>query len=127
MNRLDRLARHREYQRQYKNRYPLRVKASAKRWRDQNPEKVKRGKYESRKANPETHRKYGVRWARSHPIHKTAWEAVYRAVKTGKLVKPESCESCAVRCDVEAHHPDYREKLKVIWLCEDCHRKRHKR
>ena len=27
---------------------------------------------------------------------------------------------------VESHHPDYKDKLEVVWLCPSCHRLLHK-
>lgn len=48
------------------------------------------------------------------------------AVKVGKLVKPSSCEVCAMERKVEGHHPDYNKPLQVIWVCPPCHADIHK-
>jgi ribosomal protein S27AE len=53
-----------------------------------------------------------------------AHKAVYRAVKNGKLVREPCC-----RCGNEktlAHHEDYDKPLDVMWLCQPCHKQRHK-
>ena len=50
--------------------------------------------------------------------------AVARAVKSGDLVR----QPC-VRCQNEkslAHHEDYDKPLEVFWLCQPCHKQRHK-
>lgn len=42
----------------------------------------------------------------------------------GKLV-PECCVDCGASEGVQMHHPDYDKPLDVLWLCQDCHNKRH--
>ena len=76
--------------------------------RRNNPEFVKRAKdYQREYRTPEISR---------------AHNEVYR-----KLTKPPKCELCGVKCKPEAHHPDYTEPLRVIWLCSPCHKQLHKR
>lgn len=53
-----------------------------------------------------------------------ARQAVYRAIKAGRLVRPAACSSCGVDGRVQAHHhhgyaPEHR--LDVVWLCPSCH------
>lgn len=51
-----------------------------------------------------------------------ARRALHCAVKAGQIVKPERCVRCGVITpELEAHHPDYREPLKVEWVCVPCH------
>jgi len=52
--------------------------------------------------------------------------AVKRAVKSGKLVRPNSCQTCSKTCHPHAHHPDYGKALSVEWLCISCHVEWHK-
>ena len=40
-------------------------------------------------------------------------------------VKKESCVKCGK--NAEAHHPDYRKPLSVVWLCFTHHRETHKK
>jgi hypothetical protein len=62
-----------------------------------------------------------------------AWYHVKRAIATGKLIRPETCEDCGAapgvnkrgRSLIEAHHylgyePEH--YLDVIWLCSACHK-----
>ena len=45
-----------------------------------------------------------------------------KAIKKG-LIKVENCKECGAKA--EAHHPDYTNHLKVIWLCDLHHRNIH--
>jgi hypothetical protein len=56
--------------------------------------------------------------------------AVYWAVQTGLIERPDACERCGARADearIHAHHPDYNQPLKVVWLCTLCHGDEHHR
>lgn len=46
---------------------------------------------------------------------------VARAVSSGEMRKPYTCELCRKRCNTQAHHVDYGQPYKVIWLCASCH------
>jgi hypothetical protein len=53
-----------------------------------------------------------------------AWNALYYALKTGKIYKPEYCSICGswVGTDkIQAHHKDYSKLFEVTWCCQDCH------
>jgi hypothetical protein len=52
-------------------------------------------------------------------IQRKAHRAVADAIERGKLVR-EPCIICGSP-EVEAHHPDHRERLKVVWLCRNHH------
>lgn len=72
---------------------------------------------EWRKRNPTK------RWATRAPQHvRNAGEAVRRAVRSGRLVRPTSCERCGGGGPTEAAHRDYGRPLDVTWLCRPCHR-----
>ena len=62
-----------------------------------------------------------------HPEHKAARDAVYKAVKDGRLIRPLQCQDCGEEKPLQAHHVSYeRERfLEVIWVCRKCHRIRH--
>lgn len=51
-----------------------------------------------------------------------ARHTVYKALKRGKLTKPDTCEDCGSGGTIEADHHDYKKRLDVRWLCQDCHR-----
>ncbi len=57
-------------------------------------------------------------------------KAVYklnRAVKSGTVTRATSCEDCGKipKRALHGHHEDYDKPLDVVWLCAQCHRKRH--
>jgi ribosomal protein S27AE len=53
-----------------------------------------------------------------------AHSAVARAIRAGDLVR-QPCVRCSEVKSL-AHHEDYDKPLDVMWLCEPCHKQRHK-
>lgn len=52
--------------------------------------------------------------------------AVAWAVRSGKLVRPNTCDQCGKTSKIiHGHHPDYRRPLAVRWLCPQCHPSAH--
>jgi len=49
-----------------------------------------------------------------------------RAVGSGKIKKPKSCQHCSKPIKLTAHHRDYKKPLVVIWLCYLCHAAEHR-
>lgn len=68
---------------------------------------------------------------RKRPDHNERMRArntVGRAVRNGRIKRPETCEHCGgAPRRIEAHHRDYSKPLDVIWLCTSCHSAEHKR
>jgi hypothetical protein len=64
------------------------------------------------------------KWRASDPRIMRCHNAVARALKSGKLQKL-SCERCGAMKTL-AHHESYDEPLTVMWLCQPCHKQRHK-
>lgn len=63
-------------------------------------------------------------WRQSDKRRMKCHNAVARAIKNGQLTR----QPC-VRCSSEkslAHHEDYDKPLDVVWLCQPCHKQRHK-
>ncbi len=56
-----------------------------------------------------------------------ARDAVRAAVRSGRLGKPDHCESCVRECNPHGHHRDYSRPLDVEWLCVDCHAEAHRK
>jgi hypothetical protein len=80
--------------------------------RSKNPDRVK------------TARELARSWRDKHHKENLAHLAVQRAIKSG-LLKKLQCQSCGHERAV-AHHEDYDKQLDVVWLCEPCHKNRHK-
>ena len=49
--------------------------------------------------------------------------AVNNAIADGRLIRLP-CTTCG-SLKSQAHHPDYRNKLDVLWLCRECHQQEH--
>lgn len=64
------------------------------------------------------------RWRQEDRRRMSAHNAVTRAVRKGDLVR-NPCERCGSVYSL-GHHENYDKKLDVIWLCQPCHKKRHK-
>src|SRR3954470_24496497 len=65
------------------------------------------------------HMEHIRQWRKKHGTTKDSIRRkVDRAVRNGTIVKiPCKCG----RTDVQAHHPDYRSPLRIIWVCPPCH------
>ncbi len=51
-----------------------------------------------------------------------------KAIKSGLLKRPCTCESCVeIKSDIECHHIDYGKPLDVVWLCKKCHGRAHRK
>ncbi|RWR44975.1 hypothetical protein EOW65_17680 [Sinirhodobacter ferrireducens] len=64
-------------------------------------------------------------WRLAHPSRYHAHLAVDRAKRRGEI-ESQPCAVCG-NPKSEAHHPDYRFPLKVIWLCRKHHVRLHKK
>ena len=63
-------------------------------------------------------------WRKADKRRQKCHNAVTRAIRSGKLIR----QPC-IRCGNEkslAHHEDYEKPLEVMWLCQPCHKQRHK-
>lgn len=101
------------------------VKASARSNRAENIEQRReydraRAKHPHRMA---ANRENSAEYRRQFPERYRANNAVYAAVRDGRLHKLP-CEHCGA-LDVEAHHPDYSRPLSVVWLCPPDHKAIH--
>lgn len=47
--------------------------------------------------------------------------ALFRALRDGKLVKPDKCGRCKAKDRyLQSHHDDWSKPLEVVWLCRQC-------
>jgi len=67
-------------------------------------------------------REYNQWQKEEEPQKYRARMAAGNAVRDGRL-RVEPCYFCGATTDVEMHHPDYTQPLRVYWLCRLCHRK----
>ena len=96
--------------------------------RDMDPHRV-----EARKAYAKTDegkaasRKGRKAWIERNPRKHAATNMVYKAVRNGRLTKPNRCERCkSNKKRLHGHNDDYSRPLVVRWLCSGCYVKWHK-
>ena len=63
-------------------------------------------------------------WRSEDSRRQKAHTAVAKALRKGELLR-QPCEMCGEVKSV-AHHDDYDFPLDVMWLCQPCHKQRHK-
>ena len=63
-------------------------------------------------------------WRNEDKRRSKCHSAVAKAIKSG-LLKRLPCERCGCEKSL-AHHEDYDKPLDVIFLCQPCHKQRHK-
>jgi hypothetical protein len=61
-----------------------------------------------------------------NPVKRACHLILGSAVKSGKVLKPKSCECCGKSGRLHGHHDDYSLPLSVRWLCPLCHTAWHK-
>jgi len=63
-----------------------------------------------------------ARQTADEPEKLKARNAANNALRDGRI-RREPCYFCGATEDLEMHHPDYSQPLRVYWLCRPCHRK----
>lgn len=66
------------------------------------------------------------KWDSQNQEKKAAHTLLHRAVKSGRICKPDVCQECGDGGRIHGHHHDYAFPLDVKWLCQRCHWKEHK-
>jgi len=102
------------------------TKSDVSKHRSINIERIR--EYDKRRAElPERKRHNAVvskAWRAEDARRHRAHSRVSRAIRSGVLKREPCC-----RCGSEktlAHHEDYDKALEVMWLCQPCHKQRHK-
>jgi len=66
-------------------------------------------------------------WNKRNRNKRNAHLKVKRAIIKGIIKKPNNCQKCGRKLELQAHHSDYEKPLDVIFLCIKCHNDEHKR
>ena len=94
--------------------------------RERNIERIR--EYDRRRANEPERRAAAAAiinaWRAEDRRRSRAHGAVSRAIRQGTLIRA-CCERCGDPKSL-AHHDDYDKPLAVTWLCQPCHKQRHK-
>jgi len=64
-------------------------------------------------------------WRERNTVKRAAQIHTRRAVRDGRLIRPDACEECGAG-NVHGHHDDYAMPLAVRWLCAGCHKAWHR-
>ena len=122
----DRKERTRLYKKRYREENAEKIAESKRRYAKENKEKILAYRYKYKELNKEKsaewQRKYQVKYRKLNQSKIKARQAVRLAVKSGKIVKPKTCQ--AIGCfetNIESHHDNYNKPLEVRWLCRSCH------
>lgn len=105
------------------------VQEYKRRWNAANREKVRAYKTRHYEANRVKVRDRAREWERANPdragLSKRAARIVQKALRGGKLVRPDICEQSDETCmgRITAAHSDYSKPLDVRWLCISHHRR----
>jgi len=94
--------------------------------RNKNIEKV-RAYDRERAKNPERIKsamEISKSWRSEDKRRTVCHNAVSRAIRNGSLFR-QPCVRCGEQKSL-AHHEDYDKPLEVVWLCQPCHKQRHK-
>ena len=81
----------------------------------------------ARQANPEIFRERERSRLRIKDHKYVARLLLNCAIRRGDMQKPDCCDECAARGRVTGHHENYSKPYDVIWLCYECHGKRHRK
>lgn len=102
------------------------IKNDAFLYREKNIEKIR--EYDRTRAkNPDRKKTISIisaAWRNADKRRERAHNAVARAIRSGEIVQ-NPCVRCGNIKSI-AHHEDYENKLDVVWLCQPCHKQRHK-
>lgn len=102
------------------------TKNDVSKYRDQNLEKIRA--YDRERAKKPERIKAATEitkaWRQEDSRRLLAHSSVAKAIRSGGLLR-QPCVRCENPKSV-AHHEDYDKPLEVMWLCQPCHKQRHK-
>lgn len=85
--------------------------------------------YEKKRSQTDERKKkrrfYAIKYRQEHPERNAIMLRVQKAIKSGKITKPNCCSVCGKECKLYAHHSDYSRPLDVIFVCQSCHKRIH--
>jgi len=80
-----------------------------------------------RERNKESVKKYKEMFSKTFPEIVEAHRLVKNALSRKDLIRSSQCSRCLKECKAQAHHEDYKKPLEIIWLCQSCHAKEHRK
>ena len=68
-----------------------------------------------------------VAYCKKYPYRVNANQTLARRIASGEITLPVKCFICFKKPNrLDGHHENYAYPLEVVWLCRDCHFKRHR-
>ena len=64
-------------------------------------------------------------WEQAHPLAHRARQHVRDALKSGRMLMPDTCDRCLEGSVFVVHHEDYARPLWGMTVCLSCHKKEH--
>lgn len=89
--------------------------------------KNKEKHYQWAKNNRNRLNQYQKDWYQKNKEKRKAHVVLFRAIKKGKIMRPEACIECKKICKPDGHHEDYNKPLDVVWICRACHSRKSPR
>jgi hypothetical protein len=93
-------------------------------------EKNKKRMQYIKKTDPEKYKKQKLysnyKYNNANKEKASARRKVQYHITKGYLTRPNKCERCNKEIYTQAHHEDYNKPLVIAWLCDACHKERHK-
>jgi hypothetical protein len=125
-NREKQLEKRAEYRK--KNKEKISLREALKRVSDESRfGKNRKRHFDWAKDNREKLNEYQRKWYQKNKEKRRAHVILNRAVKSGKIMRPNSCSQCNKKCKPDGHHTDYNHPLDVVWICRACHSRKSPR
>lgn len=94
-------------------------------WKNPSGQRKANAKY--REKHADRIKAYKAEYSKKNLARRRAHGAVYRALKSGDLIRPLACSVCHREDQkLDAHHEDIEKPLEIVWLCPKCHKKADK-
>lgn len=100
----------------YRDDNPYKMRQFVKDWESRNKERVKFLKKRWNINNPNYHKKFNKKYNNTEN-HRARSKANYHI----KITNEQICEICKINKAIERHHLDYNKPLEVMFLCKKCH------
>ena len=89
-----------------------------------NTERAK--KYRTTKIGAENTRKAVAKSIKKYPEKQKVRMATHYFLVKGKIQKANKCQECNSKETLFIHHNNYDDAFDILWLCKNCHYKKHK-
>ena len=89
--------------------------------------KIRTRRYLQSEKGKAKHLETTKKYEKENPEKISAQNKVRKAVKSGRLMRPNICQVCNKEGNIHGHHEDSAKPLEVIWMCSICHLYHHQK